>query len=124
MASPLNLFVQQLSSLGCELNEMYPEDVDIKMAKNTIETMKKLNPKMLAKTFSDYVLPYKDQILNREERFFLNDVDYAKVVDAEDQQSTMAIVGNLKKYWSGMSAHTKDCRWQYCGVLVKLAEKI
>ena len=119
MATPLSLFVKQLSSLGAELNDMYPEDVDIKMAKNTIETMKTLNPKMLLDTFYQFVHPYREQVLNREEAFFL-DMDYTNLVP---EQANIATVMNLKKYWSGMSDQTKDCMWQYFGVLVKLAEK-
>ena len=52
MSTPLSLVVNQLSSLGKELNDMYPEDIDIKMAKNTIETMRILNPKKLFEIFS------------------------------------------------------------------------
>ena len=68
--TPLSLFVNQLNSLCSELSDMYPEDVDIKMAKTSIDTMKKMNPKVIYNTFSQYVYPFKDQILNRNEDFF------------------------------------------------------
>ena len=48
---PLTMFVNQLSSLGNELSDMYPNDVDIKIAKNSIDTLKMINPKMLFETF-------------------------------------------------------------------------
>lgn len=124
MTTPLSLFVNQLSSLGSELNDMYPEDMDIKMAKNTIETLKKLNPKKLYEVFSKFVLPYKDQILSRDESFFL-DMDYSHVLNSEMGEGyDITTVMNLKKYWSGMSDSTKECMWQYFGVLVKLSQKI
>ena len=121
MTSPLSMFVNQLSSLGSELNDMYPEDMDIKMAKNSIETLKRLNPKKLYEVFSAIVIPFKSQILNRDEGFFLNmDVNTSDLGDG----FSVSIVMNLKKYWSSMSESTKECMWQYFGVLVKLNEKI
>ena len=122
MTTPLSLFVSQLSSLGKELNDMYPDDIDIKMAKNTIETMKIINQKKLFEIFSNFVMPYRDQILTRDDNFFLN-LDYNKLLNSSDNDG-LATVMNLKKYWSGMSPQTKDCMWQYFGVLVKLTEKI
>ncbi len=122
MTTPLSLFVSQLSSLGKELNDMYPEDIDIKMAKNTIETMKVINPRKLFEIFSNFVFPYRDQILSRDDNFFLN-LDYNNLLNSSDNDG-LATVMNLKKYWSGMSPQTQDCMWQYFGVLVKLTEKI
>jgi hypothetical protein len=121
MASNLSLFVSQLSSLGKELNDMYPDDMDIKMAKNSIETLKILNPKKLYEVFSSIVVPFKEQIINRDEGFFLN--INVKGGDMGDGYSITTVM-NLKKYWSGMSDSTKECMWQYFGVLVKLSEKI
>jgi hypothetical protein len=120
-ATPLSLFVNQLSSLGDELADMYPEDVDIKMAKTTIGTMKKMNPRMLYTTFSQFVSPFRDQILARDESFFLN-MDYTQIPGVE--ANNMMTVMNLKKYWGTMSDSTKDCMWQYFGELVKLCDKI
>lgn len=120
MASPLSLFVNQLSSLGNELSDMYPYDVDIKMAKNTIDMSKSVNPKMLFETFYQFVYPYKDQIMVRDENFFLN----MDVSQFTGEGVNLGTVMNLKKYWSGMSPATKDCMWQYFGVLVKLCEKV
>ena len=121
MASNLSLFVSQLSSLGKELNDMYPDDMDIKMAKNSIETLKILNPKKLYEVFSSIVIPFKEQIINRDEGFFLN--INVKGGDMGDGYSITTVM-NLKKYWSGMSDSTKECMWQYFGVLVKLSDKI
>jgi hypothetical protein len=121
MASNLSLFVSQLRSLGKELNDMYPDDMDIKMAKNSIETLKILNPKKLYEVFSSIVIPFKEQIINRDEGFFLN--INVKGGDMGDGYSITTVM-NLKKYWSGMSDTTKECMWQYFGVLVKLSDKI
>jgi hypothetical protein len=124
MSTPISLFVSQLSSLGSELNDMYPEDTDIKMAKNTIETLKILNPKKLYEIFSNFVVPYRDQIINRDDTFFLS-MDYSNVLNSDVGDGyNITTVMNLKKYWSGMSDTTKECMWQYFGVLVMLCDKI
>ena len=119
--SPLTMFVNQLSSLGNELSDMYPNDVDIKIAKNSIDTLKRINPKMLFDTFYQNIYQYKQQILDKEEGFFLN-MDYNSVVGGKD--NNMMTVMNLQKYWSGMSDETKECMCQYFGVLIKLCDKI
>ena len=118
--TPLSLFVNQLNSLCCELADMYPEDVDIKMAKTSIDTMKRMNPRMVFTTFYQFVYPFKDQILNRNEDFFLN-MDFSKIAGGE--ASNMMTVMNLKKYWGTMTDQTKECMWQYFGVLIILCEK-
>jgi len=119
--TPLSLFVNQLCSLCSELSDMYPEDVDIKMAKTSVDTMKRMNPKVLYSTFSQYVYPFSDQILSRNEDFFLK-MDFNNIAGAE--ANNMMTVMNLKKYWSTMTEQTKECMWQYFGVLIKLCEKM
>jgi hypothetical protein len=120
MTSPSSLFCSQLSNLCDELSDMYPNDLDIKTGKRAVDTLKSVNPKLLVKSFKDHVMPYKQHILDRNDSFFLHDLDYSKLA-GDDKNLVTAM--NLKKYWGGMSENTKDCMWQYFGVLVKLAEK-
>jgi hypothetical protein len=122
MTTPTSMFVKQLSSLCNELSEMYPEDVDIRTAKKLVDTLKSANPKLLVKSFTDYVLPYKDHILSKNDSFFISDLDYSKI-DGVDEKNLVTAM-NLKKYWSSMSDNSKETLWTYFKVLVVLAEKI
>lgn len=124
MSKSLSMFVEQLSSLGGELSDMYPSDVDIRMAKNSIEALKTMNPKLLYDNFVNFIYPYKNEILSKNENFFIN-MDYSEKIKAQGaDQNKMMTVMNLKKYWGNMSDSTKECMWQYFTVLVMLCDKI
>ena len=116
--TPLTLFINQICSLNAELVDMYPDDLDIRVCKNTIDTVKKLNPKMIVDAFYNHVYSYKTQIMAKDEAFFI-DMNYNALI----KDDNMSVVSNLKKYWSSMSDETKDCMWQYFGVLIVLCEK-
>jgi hypothetical protein len=116
--SSLTLFINQISSLNAELVDMYPNDLDIRICKNTVDTVKKLNPKIIVDTFYNHVYSYKTQIMTKNEAFFI-DMNYNAVI----KDDNMSIVSNLKKYWSSMSDETKECMWQYFSVLIVLCEK-
>ena len=115
---PLTLFINQITSLNAELVDMYPDDVDIRVCKNTIDTIKRLNPKMIVDTFYSHIYSFKTQIMAKDETFFV-DMNYNSLI----KDDNMSVVSNLKKYWSSMSTETKDCMWQYFTVLIVLCEK-
>jgi hypothetical protein len=121
-SSPLKLFVAQIYTFSKELCDMYPEDLDIRMAKNAIKAVKNIHPKVIYETFNEHIYPYRDQILNREESFFL-DMDYSQF-KAKPTDLDVPLVMNLKKYWTSLSEETKNNMWLYFAVLIKLCEKV
>ncbi len=84
-----------------------------------------MNPRMVLKVFQSYVLPYKQQIMERDETFFMQK-DYAT---EEAQISTycnstdMIKAIRLKALWQVMSDNTKNATWEYMQKLVEAAEK-
>jgi len=117
----LSAFNKQIENFINELSELYPKDLDIAFAKNTIYLLKKANPKKLLEIFKAYITPFEDQILKRNEDFFLK----RKYDDIHGGiESSLNTVMNLKKYWSIMTDNTKNSIWLYLQVLIKLAKKI
>ena len=69
--SSLSAFTNQLLNLSKNLCELYPEDPDLEFTKNSIQFMKKSNPRKIQHLFDTYIAKYKQQILNKEADFFL-----------------------------------------------------
>ena len=117
--SLLKAFNTQLLNFIKELHSLYPKDTDIYSALQGSNLMKKTNPRKLLNLFITYVYPYKTEIMNKNEDFFIGK-DYQEL--AEDQDSIMMVL-QLKKYWKDMNNDTKNNIWLYFQVLIKLAEK-
>lgn len=121
MANPLTTFNTQLIAFVEDLYESYPEEKDLAKAVDALKALKKMNPKLIHSSFMEYVYP-----------------DFAGPVKAEDETKLIAqahsmLNGEFKEYafaylifdkhWSTMSDANKRVIWDWCKVLVLLAEK-
>ena len=70
--SYLSAFTNQMEAFASELSSMFPEDVDLKTALNMIKMIKKVNPRKLLSVFEKFTSGYKDQIMSKDERFFID----------------------------------------------------
>ncbi len=118
--SYLKSFTKVLEDFITELSEMYPQDKEIDLAKNTIYLLKKTNPRKLIEFFYQYFLQFEQKINNKDESFFINR-DYDN--DVSEYVKSLNVITNLKKYWKLMSEQTKDNIWLYIQVLIKLCKK-
>ncbi len=121
MANPLSTFNTQLIAFVEDLYESYPEEKDLAKAVDALKALKKMNPKLIHSSFMEFVYP-----------------DFAGPVKAEDEtqlisQAQSMLNGEFKEYafaylifdkhWSTMSDANKRVIWDWCKVLVLLAEK-
>ena len=65
--SLLSIFSSQCENFSNELLKIYPKDTYFKMASNGISLLKKSNPRKLVELFHYYIIPYKTNILERDE---------------------------------------------------------
>lgn len=107
----------QLTSLVKEMIEMYPEDDMFPFYLTTISLMKTTNPSMFVKYINDNIGPYEKQIVNREEKFFLD-----RSFSEYDGHFDLNIFSKLKQYISGMSPESKLNVWKYTENIMKLAQ--
>ena len=119
--SLLKAFTTQISNLIIELYEVLPYNKDIALNKTAIELLISTNPRIIYNAFNTYVLPYKSQIMERDDAFFLNET--IRSTDAVNRQivKTLTI---LRNSWSKLTESTQDNVWLYFGVLIRLSERI
>lgn len=119
--SLLKAFTTQINNLIIELYEVLPYNKDIALNKTAIELLISTNPRILYNAFITYVMPYKNQIMERDDAFFLNET--IRSTDAVNRQvvKTLTI---LRNSWSRLTESTQNNVWLYFGVLINLCERV
>jgi len=113
----LSALFDQFTAFLVELKEMFPEDTDFPMFVMSIRITRTTNPSILPKYISELAGVYEDQIMKKDETFFLKNEysEYSSYVN-------MDIFGKLKKYFSSMSQESKDNVWKYCQNIMRLSK--
>lgn len=121
MSTNLSKFNEQILNFLNELSELFPEDKALKNFYHTVDFMKKTNPREIMSQFKNYVYPYKDQILKRDESFFLNNSFSDNVV----QSTSISEMLRIKSIWSSgrLTENDKNCIWNYFKVFLYLIDK-
>jgi len=124
--SILSAFNEQLFNLSKNLSELYSNDPDLELSKNTILILKNNNPRKLQVAFNTYIYKFKKCIMDKDETFLLNN-NFIKdnIENNIDNNIDYAekIMNNLKKYWIYMDENSKENIWKYFQVLIVLNEK-
>lgn len=117
----LKAFTTQINNLIIELYEVLPYNKDIALNKTAIELLISTNPRILYNAFVTYVMPYKNQIMERDDAFFLNET--IRSTDAVNRQvvKTLTI---LRNSWSKLTESTQNNVWLYFAVLINLCERV
>ena len=117
----LSAFNTQLIDFVDELSQTYTEEKDLAKALNALKALKKVNPKLIHSGFMEYVYP-----------------DFAQHVKDENEEALMTQANNFlngefseyaftyvifARHWTTMSETNKRAIWNYCKVIVALAEK-
>ena len=129
--SSLSRFNSQLENLLNDLSDTFPDFMDIKIFREKYYLAKSANPKMIILIFLKYIYPYKEQILERNENFFLSDSLTDNITNNKDIQNELGTDNdfiltkalNLKTLWTKMNEQHKETLWTYFRVLVVLCEK-
>ena len=114
----IEAFYSQFGEFLKELSKMYPEDKDFPAFASNLSIMKYMNP-MYPVNFvkTEVVDKYKEQILSKDESFFLNSEEIKQSADID-------IVYKLKSYIKEMSPENKDVVWSYIEIITKITMKI
>ena len=113
----LNAFYDQIFQFLKELTAMYPEDPDFPLGATTLRLLKSTMPAFPIKEFYESSKGFEDQILSKNELFFL-DHSFEEFKEEVD----FNILGKLKTYVKSMSESSKDAVWVYVQNLYKLAK--
>jgi len=115
----VNAFFDQLLVFMGELKEMYPSDPDFSLGITSVRMIKLVNPGIMSKYFYDSAKQFEDEILSKNEKFFL-DHSFGEFGDNVD----FNLLAKLKQYVAGMSQNSKDNVWTYVQTLYKLARAL
>lgn len=113
-----NHFVEFLD----DIQNVFPEDVDIKAAKNSIATIRKANPKLLIKIWTKYVvLPYQKEINDGNINFFISKDYSSDLVKTDNSNQIMDAIDRLREPIKLMSEENQQKTMKYIQNLSKLA---
>ena len=119
--SVLSAFTTQLVRFFQELSDTFPEEREIRVAKEAIEGAKKINPRLLLDLFDEHM--YKDLA----QAIYAKDVETILTVGKQkiDRQfnEISPALSIFNKYWHTMGEANQTSIWQYLTVLCRLSEK-
>ena len=119
--SNLTKFNLTLGNLINDLILVFPDYNTLLIFKEKFLLLKSSNPRIIMTYFKNTVFQYKEQINNKDNKFFL-DKDYDEDVDIESRQWALDEVLNLKVLWKNLTEDNKDTVWFYFQILIKLCE--
>ena len=116
----LTAFNNQIDNFLDDLMVVCPNEKEFGMLKNGISIVKKTNPRIILNQFSEIIIPYKEQLLLRNDSFFI-------VRNFQDDFATVSsdyiskVTNKLKSLWeSDLTDDDKGKIWDYFQSNLKL----
>ena len=121
MATPVSAFNNQLIAFVEELSETYTEETELKTALSALNGLKKMNPKFIHSSFMEYIYPdFHGPVMAEDETLLI--AKGHEILNSEYKDYAFAYV-IFDRHWSAMSEANKKAIWNWCKVLVVLAER-
>tara|TARA_B100001093_G_C26162428_1_gene732174 strand:+ start:64 stop:444 length:381 start_codon:yes stop_codon:yes gene_type:complete len=125
MTTLLSAFNNLVINFCDDLIFIFPEENDFKVYKRGISMLNSVNAKKICLLFKTYSTCYKNEIINKNENFFLtNDYSNIKKDYSDSTASIEIIINELKKYWGQLSNENKEKIWEYLNSMIKLSSMI
>ena len=119
--SALGAFNTQLIRFFEELKETFPEEKDIRVALETIQGAKKINPRLILDMFYEHVTkPLKEAIAREDEQAI---IVYGRQVISTQFNEILPAIAIFDKHWRTLGDGNRKAIWNYLKVLVALSEK-
>jgi len=104
-----------------QLIQTFPNVTTFSQFKTGFHVLKTFNKYQPQSIFNTYVaVPYKDQIVEKDEQFFLNEKYDIK---SDSQDYWQGFIETLRQLWKQLNSDNKDVIWQYFRVLITLNDK-
>ena len=118
----LPVFNKHFLEFLTDVENVFPEDVDIKTAKNSVIFLQKSNPSLLLKLWKSHVMrKYQEEIDRGDIDFFINKDYKSDLVKTSNSDQINAIIDRLRSPISQMSPENKNKTIKYIQNLSKLA---
>jgi hypothetical protein len=123
-----NIYLTAFNNLVINFNDdlikTFPDENDFKVYKRGIEMLNSANAKKICQLFKNYSHFYRNNIINKDETFFLT-TNYNDVLDnVEKKEGVENIINKLKICWSELSTTNKEKIWEYLNSLIKLSDMV
>lgn len=119
--SPLTTFTNMLVRFFEDLKDTFPEEREIKMALETLQNARKINPRLILDMFYEHVTgPLREPIANEDEGHI---IQYAKTKVSVQFNEILPAIAIFDKHWGGLSDGNRASIWKYLKVLVILSDK-
>jgi hypothetical protein len=118
----LSAFNDHFVDFVTDIHNVFPDDVDVLTAKNSLLTIRKVNPKMIVKIWNTFIVgKYKKEIEAGDLSFFINK-DYADdVSSAQNSDKIMESINRLRNPVKQMSVENQTKVMKYIQNLTKLS---
>lgn len=104
-----------------DLQTLKPNDNSLKLLKKTIKTLYLIKPELVVIQFMNYTSSYSSKILEKDETFFLNDLQDDIV---EGYEWVKDEIKKIKEIWPNATISTKENIWKYFQIFIKLGNSI
>lgn len=119
--SPLSQFCNTLIRFFEELKETFPEEREIRLALETIQNAKKINPGLVRDMFYEHVTgPLRDPISKEDDQAI---IAYARGRISQQFNEILPAIAIFDKHWSTLSDDNRQIIWKYLKVLIVLNQK-
>lgn len=121
-SSILTAFNDHFIEFVNDIQNVFPEDGDILLAKNAFTAIRKANPKLIIKIWNSYIVnKYRDQIDAGNIDFFINK-DYSNdLVNADNSIKIIEAIDRLRNPIKSMTEIDQKKTMKYIQNLTKLA---
>ena len=123
MSSSLyRLFNEKILEWIEDLINVFPNEQYFPLYKTLLSNTVWMNNTLPNKWFKYYMTPeYREQIINRNEQFFLQQ-SYDTMVEKDG--ADLNFINKLKELWHLLSAQDKEMMWRYIQCLIVIDSKI
>ena len=119
--SPLTTFCNMLVRFFEELKETFPEERDIKIALETIQNARKINPRLVLDMFHENVTKHLKEPIAKEDDTYV--IQYARGKINHQYNEILPALAIFDKHWGTLSESNRQSIWKYLKVLVVLSDK-
>jgi accessory colonization factor AcfC len=118
----LTAFNDHFMEFVSDIQSVFPNDVDILTAKNSLLAIRKANPKMIVKIWNSCIVSkYKNEIEAGNISFFINK-DYSEdVSEAQNSDKIMEIIDKFREPIRQMTNENQSKTMRYIQNLTKLS---
>jgi hypothetical protein len=106
-----------------EIGILYPEESKLKKYIRYVESVKKMNPSLLIKSWKKYITDkYESHIETNDLEYFLTKDYQADLTPSEKTKTVEEIIEYLRTMMTGMSPENKTKSFEYIQNLTKLSK--